>query len=399
MLNISDGRDADERVVDRKLYPTIESRSEARSSDRNSDSCRNFVTISLLVSHVFVKRPWIDRMFDKKTGGIRVTDRCSTLLILVIEMNQGKHTNLGLGILIGGLSMALFFRQPPSNNDSLPELEQTQVLERDFSLDFDEEPILTNEIDQFESLHPLEFDSPETSRTGARIQGIEVATTPERDRPIPERHSEQSRKIGASSIEKDPAIAESRPRSDGLRDLPGNEASGGALVPAQTINSKVSEAAGFVLPNNMFTESFLREETKPGQLDLDVKSPSEVLPVGKAIDPSDSHRVESPATESAHPVEAPVKSPARVIIPRRIRLGEPIAGQLGMGTRSQRQTSPPRSVEVNSASSEIFEKNTRQNVSATVRMRDESLFGEASDRDSFPSLDGLEPLAIPGKQN
>ncbi|HUG18989.1 MAG TPA: hypothetical protein VMM56_08415 [Planctomycetaceae bacterium] len=326
-------------------------------------------------------------------------DRCSTLLILVIEMNQGKHTNLGLGILIGGLSMALFFRQPPNKNDSLPELEQTKVLERDFSLDFDEEPILTNEIDQFESLHPLEFKTPESSRTGARIQGIEVATTPERERPIPEKHSEQNRKLGVRSIGKDPAIAESGPQSDGLRNVPGNEATGGALVPATTINSKVAETAGFVLPDNLFTESFLREETKPGKSNLDVRSQSDVLPVGKAIDASDSHMIERPFTESAQPVEAPGKSPARVIIPRRIRLGEPIAGQLGMGTSSQRQTIPPRSIEVNSASAEISEKSARQNVSSTVRIRDESIFGEASDRDSFPSLDGLEPLSIPSKQN
>jgi hypothetical protein len=199
----------------------------------------------------------------RNPGGIHSIDVFSTLLILVIEMNQGKHTNLGLGILIGGLAMALFFRQPPDENDSLPELEQTKVLERDFSLDVDEEPILANEIDQFEALHPLEFGEPELSRSGARIRGIEAATTPEREQPIPEKFPKQSEKIGIRSIEANATIAESAPRSDDVRDGSGRASkppAAGISVPAQTVNAKVPGTEGFTLPDNLFTESFLLEK-------------------------------------------------------------------------------------------------------------------------------------------
>jgi hypothetical protein len=333
----------------------------------------------------------------RKPGGIHSIDVFSTLLILVIEMNQGKHTNLGLGILIGGLAMALFFRQPPDENDSLPELEQTKVLERDFSLDFDEEPILANEIDQFEALHPLEFGEPELSRSGARIRGIEAATTPEREQPIPEKFPKQSEKIGIRSIEANATIAESAPRSDDVRDGSGRASkppAAGISVPAQTVNAKVPGTEGFTLPDNLFTESFLREDSEPCESQVDLKSKRKLTPNGEVTNPSASQAVERPSTESSRLVEQPDAPPARVIIPRRIRLDEPIASQLGMRKNSPPQKVAPRTIEVNSASAELLGHDARPSFSSGKKFPDDSPFGNAADREFFPSLEGLEPLSI-----
>jgi hypothetical protein len=160
------------------------------------------------------------------------------------------------------------------------------------------------------------------------------------------------------------------------------------------VNAKIPGTEGFTLPGNLFTESFLRDDSVPRESQVDLKSNSKLTPDVEAINPSASQAVERPSTESSHPVEQPDAPPARVIIPRRIRLGEPVASQLGMGMNSPPQKVAPRTIEVNSASAELLGHDARPSFSSGKKFPDDSPFGNAADREFFPSLEGLEPLSI-----
>lgn len=298
--------------------------------------------------------------------------------------------------------MALFFRQSPDENDILPELEHTKVLERDFSLEFDEAPILANEIDKFEALHPLEFGEPELSRSGPRIQGIEVAATPERAQPIPERFPMQSGIIGNRSIEDGATSAKSMHRSDHTRVLSGNEKdlpAAGISTTAKTVKAEVPGTEGFTLPDNLFTESFLREEYEPREGHVELESKRNLTPNGEVIKPSGSQLTERGSRGIEYPVEQQNKPPARVIIPRRIQLNEPVASQLGMRKSSPPQKVTPRTIEVNSASADLLGNDAPQRFSSAKKSFDDSRFGQAEQHESFPSLEGLEPLSISGPKD
>jgi hypothetical protein len=279
-------------------------------------------------------------------------------------MSHGKHTNLGLGILIGGLATALLLRHPPDNSEPLPELQSTKVLERDFALEFEDEPILPSEIDEFESLYPLDLTG---TGAGARLQGIEVAGSPERDRPIP----------GEFPLKERPLRGTAR----GLTEPDEATEQAESSVPTRPINAKGSEVPVFLLPDNLITEPFLQEEVHAAPAAGDAHPPAA---------PTTTRRPSSPTTGTDRPA-------ARVIVPPRVRLGEPHGRQAGTGRQPGRQD-VPRSVaaqptaaeaglgEINSALGSTTQSNTSLQPEPRSPARDR--------RDILPSLEGLDPLPL-----
>lgn len=303
-------------------------------------------------------------------------------------MNHDTKVGLGLGILLVGIVSAFYFREQPTLLDPLPEIQSVEALDREISESLAVVDKSVTPLEKFESQYKSDFklDEIETEQDLPAVSHqpvkIEVDLTEEQTKtevgkveegPVPtfdpefEFLNEPTADESVASSPESPAkqsYSDSASKSESSQKLP-------ATAVVQSENNPPKELPAQV---EMFSEDLdsapLNDDEIPLQLaPITVQSPAQ--PERKP-----DARVIHSEPDKITPQPAPVRDP-RIIVPKRVRLNEPIA----------RRT--------------IEEMRSPGTTGKNEKVRSESLFPSAekdsepfsdSANQGLPTLEGLEPL-------
>jgi hypothetical protein len=253
-------------------------------------------------------------------------------------MNHDTKVGLGLGILLVGIVSAFYFREQPTFQDPLPEIQSVEALDREISDSLSVVDQQSTALQKFEHQFkpelrlgqidlshdlPAVADHPqqvapesETLSSETEIASVDENLVPTFD---PEFEFLNEPEVGGSTVSTPDTtedVASSDPLSDKNRSV---------KIPAQAVvQSEGNPPKELPLAAEMFSEdlqsSQVIEEQIPLQLDpITIDSPVEVKP---ELDENDGVN-KAPSAATPQRIE-PVRDP-RIIVPKRVRLNEPIA--------------------------------------------------------------------------
>ena len=323
-------------------------------------------------------------------------------------MSHDTKVGLGLGILLVGIASAFYFREQPFDQAPLPELESTAEIEKRLSESVAERRDQVSPLDRFEEqYHPdlelpniqLDAELPDVVKNKHDSELVKTNPTVvlNEPRPIPKFDPEfefLNEPQPVSPVSEQPVeeqvVTEAEPEKvdggwvksplkkivDPLQDTPNRTLATKPVTQLDSTPRELPPAAEMfsedVAKLEASREADIPVELEPIHVDPAPANLSESSPDPIVARPVDVPNVENSNTNVDKPIE-PVRDP-RVIVPKRVRLNEPVARRSEESLFSSPRTPKNQRIQHRDAGDESKPLNP-------ARIPQE-----------LPSLDGLEPL-------